>query len=95
VKYKKEIVKNITLNTKAEFFSNYLFNPQNIDIYWDLLLNMKVNKYISSSISITLMYDHDIPIPVYREVSGVKTQTGTGPRTQIKEVLAVGFSYKF
>lgn len=95
MKFKKEIAKNITLSTKADFFSNYFNNPKNIDVYWDFLLNMKVNKFVSASISTTLIYDHDIPVPIYTDVSGVKTQTGTGPRTQFKEVLAVGFSYKF
>jgi len=95
LKFKKEIAKNITLSTKADFFSNYFKTPQNMDVYWDFLLSMKVNKYVMASISTTLIYDHDIPVPLYTDVAGVKTQTGTGPRTQFKEVLAIGFSYKF
>ena len=95
MKFKKEIAKNITLSTKADFFSNYFHNPQNIDVNWDFLLNMKVNKYVVASISTTLIYDHDTPVPIYKDVTGVKTQTGTGPRTQFKEVLAIGFSYRF
>jgi hypothetical protein len=93
-KFKQVIAKNITLSTKLDMFSNYFNNPQNIDVNWDLLLSFKVNKYISASINTTLIYDHDIPVPVYHYVNGVWTQTGTGPRTQFKEVLAIGFSYK-
>lgn len=95
MKFKKEISRNITLTTKADFFSNYLNNPQNIDVNWDLLLSMKVNKLVSASISTTLIYDHDTPVPIYNDIAGVKTQVGTGPRTQFKEVLAIGISYKF
>ena len=94
MKFKKEIVKNIMLSTKADFFSNYFHDPQNIDLSWDFLLNMKVNKFVSASISTTLVYDHDIPVPIYKDVAGTKTQIGTGPRTQFKEVFAIGFSYK-
>lgn len=94
-KVKQVIAKNITLNTKLDLFSNYFHNPQNIDVNWDMLINFKVNKFISASINTTLIYDHDIPIPVYHDVNGVRTQTGTGPRTQFKEVVAIGFSYKF
>ncbi len=94
-KFKKEIAKNIVLTTKLDLFSNYFKNPQNMDVNWDLLITMKVNKFVSASISTTLIYDHDIPVPVYKDISGVKTQTGTGPRTQFKEVFAIGFSYKF
>ena len=91
LKFKKEIAKNITLSTKADFFSNYFKNPQNIDVNWDALLSMKVNKYIAASISTTLIYDDDVPVAVYDDFG----QIGTGPRTQFKEVLAIGFSYKF
>lgn len=95
LKFKREIVKNISLAAKANVFSNYFKDPQNMDVNADLLLNLKVNKYIAASISATLMYDHDTPVPIYTDVNGVKTQTGTGPRTQFKEVFAIGFSYKF
>ena len=94
-KFKKEIVKNVILATKLDLFSNYLHDPQNIDVNWDFLLNLKVNKYIATSISTTLIYDHDTPIGIYKNVNGVSTLVGTGPRTQFKEALAVGFSYKF
>lgn len=95
LKFKKEVAKNITLSTKADFFSNYFKTPQNIDVNWDVLIGMKVNKYISASISTTLIYDHDTPVPIYDDVNGILVQTGTGPRTQFKEVFAIGFSFKF
>jgi hypothetical protein len=94
-KFKQVIAKNITLSTKLDLFSNYFQNPENIDVNWDLLLNMKVNKFISASISTTLIYDNDIPVAIYNSVNSVKTQTGSGPRTQFREVFALGFSYKF
>lgn len=94
VTFKKEIMKNVNLSTKLELFSNYLDNPQNIDVNWEVLLAMKVNKLITASISTQMIYDHDIPVPVVRNENGVKTP-GTGPRLQFKEVLAIGISYKF
>jgi hypothetical protein len=75
-------------------FSDYLKDPQNIQVNWEMLISMKVNKFISASISTNMIYDHNIPVPVEREINGVKV-AGTGPRLQFKEVLAVGFSYKF
>ncbi|MBI3501577.1 MAG: hypothetical protein HY063_07270 [Bacteroidetes bacterium] len=95
LKFKKEIAKNIMLATKADFFSNYLKNPQNIVVNWDFLLSMKVNNYVAASISASLLYDNDIPVALFSDAGGIRTQTGTGPRTQFKEILAVGFSYKF
>jgi hypothetical protein len=96
-KFQKDIVKNINLKTQLTLFSNYLDRPQNIDVLWDLLLTMKVNKYISANISTTLIYDHDITIPVDRNGNSTTNDTGDfgGPRVQFKEVLNIGFAYKF
>ena len=92
--FKKDVVKNVNLSTKLELFSNYIDRPQNIDVNWEVLIGLKVNKFISASISTQMIYDHDIPVMVERDENGTKVK-GTGPRVQFKEVLAVGFSYKF
>ncbi|MBI9069718.1 MAG: DUF3078 domain-containing protein [Salinivirgaceae bacterium] len=88
--YKKKIMENVDFLTKLDLFSNYIEDPQNIDVNWEVLISMKVNKFISATISTTLLYDHDIDI-AYDE----NDPTKVGPRTQFKEVLGVGFSYKF
>jgi hypothetical protein len=92
--FKKEIFKNVTYGTKLELFSNYLDRPQNIDVLWENILAMKVNKFITASITTNMIYDHDIPVPVKRNINGVEVP-GTGPRLQFKQVLAIGLSYKF
>ena len=73
-------------------FSNYLNNPQNIDVNWETLIQFKVNKYISATLSTHLIYDDDIDIAVFDDAG---EQTGKGPRLQFKEVLGIGFAYKF
>lgn len=83
VGYQKDIMTNVNLSTRIDFFSNYLNNPGNIDINWQLLLSMKVNKFISASLSTQLIYDDDIHVE------------GKGPKTQFKEILGIGFAYKF
>ena len=57
---------------------------------WENLLQFKVNRYISATISTHLIYDIDIA--VFND-NGV--QIGKGPRLQFKEVLGIGFSCKF
>lgn len=91
--YKSELVKNITLTSKLSLFSNYANNPQNIDINWENLLELKVNKFISTTITTHLIYDDDIDIKYDSDGDGTKDKSG--PRTQFKEVIGVGFSYKF
>ncbi len=83
---------NITLNTKVELFSNYFKKPQNIDIYWDFLLGIKLSQYLAFSINSILIYDDDIIIEI-KDKQG--NTTGKGPRIQFKEIVGLGFSYKF
>lgn len=83
---KKDIMKNINLQTKLELFSNYE-EATHIDVNWEVLVAMKVNKYISATVSTQLIYDHDIDI--------LDSDGRVGPRTQFKEVIGVGISYKF
>lgn len=91
--YKRDIVENVNFQTKLDLFSNYLNNPQNIDVSWETLIGMKINKFMSASISTHLIYDDDIDIAVDDNNDGVLD--GFGPRIQFKEVLAIGLSYKF
>lgn len=86
--YKATVMPNVDLTTGLTLFSNYFDNPQNIDVNWDVTLNMKINDYLSANFSTNLIYDHDVLIPIDDEGN-------TGRRVQLKQVLGVGFSYKF
>ena len=92
MEYRKKLMENITVLTKLDLFSNYLSNPQNIDVGWETLLTLKVNKYISATLSAHLIYDDDIDIAGDSDNDG---EIEYIPRTQFKEVLGIGFSYNF
>lgn len=94
IKFRQEnIVKNVTLQTKADFFSNYLKNPQNIDVNWETLLALKVNDWLTTSFFTHLIYDKDI---VFNLVDDNGLPTGeTGDAPQFKHVLSVGLTYNF
>jgi len=85
---KTPVVENVDLATSLTLFSNYLNQPENIDVNWDLALNMKINSFLSANFQSTLIYDHDILVPVDNE--GTK-----GRRIQLKQLLGIGFSYNF
>lgn len=57
--YKVKLMENIHLTNKAWMFSNYLDHPERIALGYSGILNLKVNKYISSNITLDLMYDHN------------------------------------
>ncbi|MBI2282001.1 MAG: DUF3078 domain-containing protein [Bacteroidetes bacterium] len=90
---KADIMKNIKLVSKLDLFSNYAEHPERIDVNWELLIALKVNEYISATISTNLIYDHDVDIAVDSNNDGIIDVIG--PRTQFKEVLGIGLSYKF
>jgi hypothetical protein len=97
--YKTELMENTSLNTKLEVFNNYtdknIKNRRNFDIDSETTVIMKVNEFISANLFLQFIYDNDTQVPLYSSINGVKTQTGAGPRLQLKEVIGVGLSYKF
>lgn len=87
--FKGEFFKNVSLTSKADLFSNYIKEPQNIDVSWENLIAMKVNKYIAVSINTHLLYDADVKVDTNGDGTADKA------KVQFKEILGVGFSYKF
>lgn len=103
--FKKEILKNITWNSRLDLYANYLHNPQNVDVYFTSLFTFKVNKFITASISTELIYDDDIKFITYKKnadgsiktnpVTGEQAILKQGARTQFKEQIGIGFAYQF
>lgn len=91
--FENDFLKNISLTSKLDLFSNYLDNPQNIDISWETLVVMKVNKYISVNLNTHLLYDDNVKISFDNNNDGIIDEKGS--RVQFKEIFGVGFSYKF
>lgn len=83
--YNKELMTNINLKSRAEFFTNYLQNPGNIDVNAEMILSFKVNKWFSAALQMNLLYDDDIDI--------TDRDGNVGPRTQFKQVLSLGLTY--
>lgn len=87
IKYNREIAKNVTYSTRADFFSNYLeLKPQNIDIFWNNVVHMKVNSWLLVSYYFDLIYDDDV-----RLFGPNKNK----PATQLHSQLGVGFATRF
>ena len=82
MKFKKDIMLNVTLFMKLELFDNYSDknknNRTNVDVNWETGLTMKVNKLITATVATQLIYDDN-----------------TIQRTQFKEVIGVGVGVKF
>lgn len=84
----RDLMENVKLITKADFFTAYDSSFGNIDIDWDVLLNFKINKFLSANINTTLKYDDDVKSVNTDGVQG-------GPKIQFKEVIGIGLAYNF
>ncbi len=73
--------------------SFYLKNPQNIDVYWEVILNLKDNKFISAQLTTNLIYDDDVLIPYDSTGDGVLDSSR--PNVQFKELVGVGLAVDF
>jgi hypothetical protein len=88
--YQTELAKNITFMTRGDVFSNYLRDPQNMDVTWETLWTFKVNEWFAATLNTLLLYDHDTDIPRVND-SGISY---VGPATQFKQSLGIGLTLK-
>jgi hypothetical protein len=84
-KFNIDIAKNVNFQSKFELFSDYLKNPQNVDVDWQNLFTMKINDWLATGVTAHLIYDDDIKI--------TDKNGETGPRTQFKEMFVLGLIY--
>jgi Protein of unknown function (DUF3078) len=84
------------INSRLDLFTDYGDNPgAEIDVFWNTVFSYSATKWLSFSVTNTVLYDQDSPSPIIEDVNGVRTVTGQGPRVQIRNLLLVGVAYKF
>ncbi len=89
--WKTLLFTNIKLEHRISLYTDYLNNFGNIDVDWQLLLEMTVNQYVKANIGTHIMYDDDIN--TIKNIDGV--QVSGGPKLQLKQILGVGIEYSF
>lgn len=96
-----DVMKNVHLKSNLDFFSAYadkngFFQHQHFVCHtivtWDVLLSMKVNKYINASIRGQLKYDDAVK---YTRVNDKGETIERGPETQLMDAINIGFTYNF
>ncbi len=92
--YEKEIWENMLLKHRLSLYTDYLRNFGNIDVDWELNIDLQVNKYIVTSIGTHIIYDDDILFDEQKNDEGLIIDPGR-PRIQFKQVLGVGVLYAF
>jgi hypothetical protein len=86
VNYIKEFSKILSYKGRLDLFSNYKHNPQNIDLYFTNVLNVKLSKILSLTYSLDMIYDDDVKL---------FGKNKTSPGLQLKSLIGVGLLIKF
>lgn len=82
----RELFKNIGIKSNLNTFAGY-HDLSRWVVNWDILVVMKVNRYISTNFGTQLIYDPDVAVP---RKDGTK-----GPGLQAKYVMNVGFNIAY
>lgn len=105
IQFNKDIMPHVNWMTRLDLYTDYLHQPQYVAVDWNSLLSLKVNKFISASLNTELIYDHNIRFITYAHNADgsiqVNSQTGQKviqsekAKVQFKELIGLGFAYKF
>jgi hypothetical protein len=75
--YKFNVMTNISIENRLNLYSNYLDQPQNVDIDYQMNILMRINKYVSANLALQGIYDDNtIKALQVREVFGLSANYG-------------------
>ncbi len=86
ISYLNEINKLLTYKARLDLFSNYLHNPQNVDLYMTNTLNVRISKILSATWGLDLIYDDDVKL---------FGPSRTSPALQVRSLVGIGLLVKF
>ncbi|MDO8317419.1 MAG: hypothetical protein Q7T12_07850, partial [Flavobacterium sp.] len=67
----------VSVENRLNLYSNYLDNPQNVDVDYQMNVIMKINKYLSANVALQAIYDdNSIQAVQVREVFGLGVNYG-------------------
>lgn len=93
MRYRRDITSQITYETKYKMFMNYQQPLKKVDISWENTVVAQLTDRINMTFMLHLLYDDNVTFD-----TGKKDEAGKAifkPKWQTKELITVGFSYKF
>jgi hypothetical protein len=92
-------VKNITVTNRLQLFTNYINNPLNIDVDWEMILVAHLNWFTDIRLNTHLVFDDDTKTLLYdRNDDPVLGPDGLQKKTariQFKELLGLSLAFRF
>lgn len=88
--FEKELFENVKVNSRLRLYTDYLNSFGNIDVDWELAVDLKVNDYIKALLGSHLRYDNDIKTELMRDEMTNEEIVIQGAKLQWKQLLGVG-----
>jgi len=92
-------VKTVTVTNRLQLFTNYINNPQNIDIDWEMIVTAKLNWFTEVRLNTQLIYDDDTKTARLDKNDNPITDADGKPvksaRAQFKELIGFSFVFRF
>jgi hypothetical protein len=91
-------VKSVTITNRLQLFTNYIHNPQNVDVDWEMIATVNLNWFTDVRFNTHLIYDDDAKTQVYKGGKPVMNPDGTpkkNARVQFKEILGLSVVFRF
>lgn len=93
---KKFLKEKMSLTSMLDLFSNYLENPQNIDVLWTNELGWTIFNNFSLNLVTELFYDDDVDVQIDSNDNGVFGEPGEfAPAVSITQAVLIKYNYIF
>ena len=92
-------VETLTIINRLQLFTNYIHNPQNVDVDWEMIATAKLNWFIDVRFNTHLVFDDDTKtVEQYMNGKPILRPDGTEKKTariQFKEMLGLSLFFRF
>jgi hypothetical protein len=92
-------VKSVAVINRLQLFTNYINNPLNIDVDWEMILKANLNWFTEIRLNTHVIFDDDTKTPVFDKddnpVIGDDGVQKKSARVQFKELLGLSFVFRF
>jgi len=92
-------IETVTIVNRLQLFTNYIHNPQNVDVDWEMIATATLNWFTDVRFNTHLIFDDDTKTDeLYKNGQPVLRPDGTRKRTariQFKEMLGFSVFFRF
>ncbi len=84
---------SVTFTTKLELYSNYIKDPQNIDVLTENTLEAKINSWLTAKLFVLAFYDDNSKTG--KDTDGDGKMDKFSAKIQVKEIFGLGIAVKW